>query len=141
MNDAIEALAIGFSVTLIFSIPFAFFAFIRYLRYKETVTLAERGLLRPERHNGNGNTLRWGIVITFLGLALTCGLIPFGFIGGMHFPLGLGPWMLFGFLPLAFGLALLTIHYVTQQEAAQDRPGDSGASMDDDVDPIPPHKQ
>jgi hypothetical protein len=71
MNDAIETLAIGLTLTMIFSIPFAFFAYIRYLRYKETITLAERGLLRPtESKNGRG-MLRWGIVFTFIVFALS----------------------------------------------------------------------
>jgi len=54
-----EVLVTAFAVTMVFSIPFAAFAFIRYLRYKETIALAERGLLRPERTRRNRDTLRW----------------------------------------------------------------------------------
>lgn len=138
MNNAIEALSIGITLTMIFGVPFAFFAFIRYLRYKETIALAERGLLRPtESKNGRG-TLRWGIVLAFVGFALVLGLLPIGFyIDSANTPL-LGPWLLVGCLPMFFGLALITIYFVT--------PGNSPAAappVDDDPaeDPIPSHKQ
>lgn len=48
---------------------FGFLAFVRYLNYKETGSLAEKGLTRPEGKTGGG-FLRWGILITDLGLAL-----------------------------------------------------------------------
>ena len=52
-------------------IIFGFFGYLRWMRYKETIILAEKGLLRPENGNGKGKgTLRWGIVITALGIAL-----------------------------------------------------------------------
>lgn len=66
-------------IVFIFTIPFAFFAFVRYLRYKETIALAERGLLQPQPRRRNRDTLRWGIVIMMLGLGLLCGLWPLGF--------------------------------------------------------------
>jgi hypothetical protein len=97
-------------------IIFGFFGYFRWLRYKETVLLAEKGLLRPEHNGGKGKgTLRWGIVITALGIALCIGLYPIGFIGGMgsEFPLLFGPWMLFGLIPTFFGLALVIIYYLT----------------------------
>jgi hypothetical protein len=135
MSDAIEALAIGLSVAIIFSIPFAFFAFLRYLRYKETIALAERGLLRADRLRNGRDTLKWGIVITAVGAAFTCGLWPLGFIGsGMNFPLGFGPWMIVGLLPMFFGFALIIIHKVNKSEAT------TYDEANDDVDPIPPHK-
>ncbi|MBK7180523.1 MAG: hypothetical protein IPH82_25625 [Chloroflexi bacterium] len=43
MSDAFEALAVGLSVAIVFSIPFAFFAFLRYLRYKETILWRSAG--------------------------------------------------------------------------------------------------
>jgi NAD(P)-dependent dehydrogenase (short-subunit alcohol dehydrogenase family) len=42
-------------IIVIFSIPFAVFAFVRYLQYKETIALAERGLLRTKRKRNNRN--------------------------------------------------------------------------------------
>jgi hypothetical protein len=120
------------AVTMIFSIPFAFFAFVRYLRYKETIALAERGLLRPERPRRNRDTLRWGIIIMMLGLGLSCGLWPIGFLEpGGGGPFGLGPWMVPGIVPFFFGLGLVIIHHVNKQEDA--------AEVDEDS--IPAHKR
>lgn len=88
-------------------------AALRYISYRETLALAEKGLVRPERSRDGKDTLRWGIIITALGLALTLGLYPFGLSLPTQYPLGLGPWMLLGFVPLFFGLALILIYYVT----------------------------
>ncbi len=98
---------------VVVSMPFLLVAFMRFLRYRETMALAEHGLLREvmDRPRGGGQgMLRWGIILTALGTALSCGLWPIGFAVGGGFPLGFGPWMLVGFLPLSFGLALLLIH-------------------------------
>jgi hypothetical protein len=95
---------------------FGFFAYLRYLRYKENLAYAEKGLLPPRyRSNGKG-TLRWGIVITALGLAFCVGLYPIGWIAGAdQFPLRFGPWMLVGLIPMFFGLSLVAIYTVTRQ--------------------------
>ena len=96
---------------------FSFFAFIRYVRYRETLTLAEKGLVHP-RLAGNGKgTLRWGLVITGFGLALCVGLYPNGFVANAGFPLHFGPWMLAGLLPTFFGLSLLAIYLLTSKES------------------------
>ncbi len=141
------------ALIVIFAIPFAVFAFVRYLRYKETMALAERGLLRPESRRRNRDTLRWGIVITMIGLGLICGLWPLGFIATTSdavvegpapvpgsdagitvgetiespFPLGLGPWLVLGMVPFFFGLSLLIIYWLNQREGVDEA--------------IPPHKQ
>ena len=136
MSDAIEPVGIGLSVALIFSIPFAFFAFMRYLRYKETIALAEQGLLKPQQHRKDRQTTKWGIVITAVGMAFICGLWPLGFMflsDGTNVPLGFGPWMLIGLLPMFFGISLIIIGAMNKQE--------NGAENEmDEVDPIPPHK-
>ncbi|HJR79210.1 MAG TPA: hypothetical protein VJ821_03990 [Anaerolineales bacterium] len=97
------------------AILFGFFAFVRYLTYKETVSLAEKGLTRPEGKSGRG-FLRWGILITALGLALSLGLYPIGFSAGENYPLRLGPWMLGGLVPFFLGLSLILIHIFTQKD-------------------------
>jgi hypothetical protein len=137
MNDAIETLAIGLTLTMIFSIPFAFFAYIRYLRYKETIALAERGLLRPSEGKSGRGTLRWGIVLTFVGFALVLGLLPIGFFIDSEGSMPLGPWMLLGCLPMFFGMALLVIYALTRN----DSPGSVTTGDDLADDPLPPHKQ
>ena len=102
-----------FGAVATLAIIFGFFAFLRYMNYKETVTLAEKGLSKPEGKTGKG-ILRWGILITALGSALTIGLLFVGISTGTNYPLGLGPWMLAGLIPLFLGLALILIHYLTQ---------------------------
>lgn len=104
---------IGISSILI--IVFGFIVLMRYITYKENLTLAEKGITRPEQKNGKG-LLRWGIIITALGLAFTIGLYPIGFAFGGGFPLHLGPWMLGGFVPLFLGLGLILLHYLTGKE-------------------------
>jgi len=131
MNDFFEILAVGCATTLFFSIPFIFFAFIRYLRYRETVALAEQGLLRPDMHRNGNRTMRWGMIFMFLGLALTLGLWPIGFMIDSGF-LGLGPWLLPGLIPFFFGVALLAIH----NAGASDENG-----HETDEEPIPPNKR
>ena len=88
-------------------IVFGFIALMRFLRYRETRALAEKGLVRVERAGGNGkDTLRWGIAPTAVGLALCVGVYPIGFWvdPAGQLPLRFGPWMLAGLLPMFFGL-------------------------------------
>ena len=111
MVDLIPCSAITGSLAIIFG----FLAFLRYMNYRETITLAEKGLTRPERKSGNG-LLRWGIIIAALGLALSLGLYPIGFSSGFDYPLRLGPWMLGGFVPLFLGLGLIILHFLTLKD-------------------------
>ena len=111
MNDIVPCLGVVGSLTVIFG----FLAFLRYMRYKETIALAEKGLTTPETKS-NKALLRWGIVITALGLALTIGLYLIGFASADNYPLHLGPWMLGGFVPLFLGLGLVLLHYLTEKE-------------------------
>ncbi len=117
-----------------FFLLFAFIGLMRYLGYRETMALAEKGLVRPDKaRGGNGkDTLRWGIAITAIGMALCVGLYPIGFLGnGTRFPLGLGPWMLAGLIPTFFGLALVMIYVLTREE----KPKDTAVAMKDDDKP------
>ena len=63
------------------------------------------------------NGLRWGISLTAIGLALCLSLYPIGLLPGMNFPLGIGPWMMVGFLPTFFGLGLVLIHVLTHEKS------------------------
>jgi len=92
-----------------------FLAFLRFISYKENLSLAEKGLTRSEQNNEK-TLLRWGVIITALGLALTIGLYPIGYASGDEYPLHLGPWMLGGFVPLFLGLGLTLLHYLTEKE-------------------------
>ena len=111
MNDVLPCLGIIGTLLIIFG----FLAFLRYMKYKETIALAERGLTQPEPKS-NKSLLRWGIVITSLGLALTLGLYLAGFASSEAYPLHLGPWMLGGLIPLFLGLSLVLLHYLTEKK-------------------------
>ncbi len=111
MNDIIPCLGVVGSLAIIFG----FLAFLRYMNYKETIALAEKGLSKPESKS-NKNLLRWGIIITAIGFALTLGLYTLGFDSADNYPLHLGPWMLGGFVPLFLGIGLVLLHYLTDKE-------------------------
>lgn len=100
----------------LFGLLFGFILVMRYLSYRETLFLAEKGLVKPQRERNGGSraALVWGIILAAIGLALTLGLWPLGFVGfGSTYPLGFGPWMLVGLLPLFFGLGLILIYVLT----------------------------
>jgi hypothetical protein len=116
---------------MFFIVLFAFLAVWRWLQYRETLALAEKGLLKTEGGrlekgaNGKG-ALRWGVVIASLGLALTVGLWPLGI--NSVYPLGLGPWMIGAFIPLFFGLGLILIYVLTKDEGKPGSGKDNGGS-------------
>ena len=109
-----DALFACLGIVGILVVIFGFLAFLRYMSYKETLALAEKGLTKPESKSSKG-FLRWGILITALGFALAAGLYLIGFDSGQDYPLHLGPWMLGGFVPLFLGLGLILVHYLTEK--------------------------
>jgi hypothetical protein len=110
MNDLFPCLGFVGALAIIFGL----IAFMRYINYRETIALAEKGWARSERRSSN-RLLRWGILITALGVALSLGLYPIGFFAGENYPLHLGPWMLGGFVPLFLGLGLILLHVLTRK--------------------------
>jgi hypothetical protein len=50
MNDILPCLGVVGSLTVIFG----FLAFLRYINYKETIALAEKGLPKPESKPARG---------------------------------------------------------------------------------------
>jgi hypothetical protein len=127
MNSFFSGLFPCLGFTGIFVFLFSLLAFMRYMNYRETLALAEKGLVRPDRARGNGkDTLRWGIAIAAIGMALCVGLFPIGFIGGgSRFPLGFGPWMLAGLLPMFFGLGLILIYVLTREDKKEEKDGET----------------
>ena len=111
MGDLVPCLGVVGSLTIIFG----FVAFMRYMNYKETIALAEKGLTRPESKPNRG-VLRWGIAVTTIGFVFTIGLYTIGFNSADNYPLHLGPWMLGGFVPLFLGLGLILLHVLTSGE-------------------------
>jgi hypothetical protein len=110
-----SGLFLGLGIIGALAVILGFLAFIRYLNYRETMARAEKGLLRPAPKISSG-FLRWGMLITGLGLALSLGLYAIGFSAGDNYPLHLGPWMLGGFVPLFLGLGLILLHFLTQKD-------------------------
>ncbi len=111
---------------------FTFILVMRYLGYRETLALAEKGLVRPGRL-ANGSTkgaLIWGILLTAIGLALCLGLWPLG-LGNTFsynsYPLGFGPWMLLGLVPTFFGLGLILVYVLTREEKKSAEAADKAA--------------
>jgi 4-hydroxybenzoate polyprenyltransferase len=98
----------------ILAVVFGFLAYSRYLRHKETIALAEKGLAFPERRNGK-DALRWGVIITAIGLALIIGLFPVALQGDW-------PLLLIGLLPTFFGLSLVLIYVLTRPEKPPEEP-------------------
>ena len=112
MNILLLVLLLCLGATGILVILLAIFGFSRYLRNRETMARAEQGLAPSETKNSKP-LLLWGILITGLGLVLTLGLYLVGISAANSYPLGLGPWMLGGLIPLFLGLSLLLLHYLT----------------------------
>ncbi len=97
---------------VVFAIVFGFAAYIRFLQHKETMALAEKGLLPPEKTKGKGKTImQWGMIFSGLGAVLIMVLVPFAW--GNFWLL-----LLIGLFPLALGLGLMLI-YLFMQEGSQ----------------------
>lgn len=117
-----EDLIICTSLLGFVALVFGFILLLRFLAYRETLFLAEKGLVKPQRSSNGKGTLIWGILITAIGLALILGLWPLGIgFGGSNYPLGFGPWMLFGLVPTFFGIALILIYVLTREEKQETR--------------------
>ncbi len=112
-------------VLAFFALLFGLVIVLRYMSYRETLTLAEKGLLRPEKPSGNGKgALRWGILITSVGLGITLG---FGGLAAIAYSYSIqndnGFWtvpvaatVIFGLIPLFFGIGLILIYVFTREK-------------------------
>jgi Domain of unknown function (DUF6249) len=113
------AVCVGGVVSFVFLL--AFLALMRYLNYRETLALAERGLVRPQAEPKDGKgALRGGIMTSAVGLALSVGLWSFGRYDS-GYPLGFGPWMIVGLLPLFVGLGLILIYVLTRKPEGKEK--------------------
>jgi hypothetical protein len=112
---------------VIILIPFGYAAYSRHLRHKEILSMIEKGIMEPPATKNGKDTLRWGIVLTAIGIALCIGIYPFGYLmKNSVFPLNFGPWMLVGLLPTFFGLALITVYYALRNENNDENKRDVG---------------
>lgn len=112
-----EEFVIMIVMLILFGSPYLYAYHSRRMRHLETLAMIEKGLVEAPKTSNGKDTLRWGIAITSIGAALTLGVWPLGFVfEGNQFPLGFGPWMLVGLLPLFFGIGLILIYHYTKEE-------------------------
>jgi hypothetical protein len=104
-----------FGVIGILVVVLGFIIVMRLINYRENLFFAEKGISRPEVKSMAG-MLRWGIITTALGFALTLGLFFGNFRSSELYPLHLGPWMLAGFVPLFLGIGMILLHYLNPKE-------------------------
>lgn len=101
---------------MVFAVVFGFAAYTRYLQHKETMILAEKGLLvKDSPDNKSFSVQRWGMIFSITGLILIMVMTPFAWNN---------IWILFlvGLLPLAFGLGLMIIYVLTQGRIKTEKP-------------------
>jgi hypothetical protein len=127
---------------LALAIFFGFIVLLRYLQHRERMALISQGInpgTEPKFQRSKG-ILRAGLITMMVGLALTLGLYPIGFILPPNIastPFHLGPWLLPGLIPFAVGLALTVSYYLEQttqmQEVDQER-NEKVISLNDHLD-------
>src|SRR6185437_419986 len=88
-----------------------FIVLLRYIDHRERMALISRGIdpNRPRQNRRGTGVLRAGLIILMVGLALTVGLYPIGFMLPETYtsPFKVGPWLLPGLIPLGVGFALI----------------------------------
>lgn len=92
---------------------------LRYLRHRERMALITHGIHpdTPGLNRRSNGMLRAGLITMMVGLSLTVGLYPIGFLIPDEVPaapLRMGPWLLPGLIPLGIGLALTISYYLEQ---------------------------
>lgn len=108
---------IGWLIAMV--IFFAFLVLLRYIHHRERMALITRGI-NPDSMNKQRRSrgiLRAGLITMMVGLTLTVGLYPIGFLLPSAFtatPFHLGPWLLPGLIPFGVGAALVISYYLEQ---------------------------
>ena len=136
MSSGVTAVLLGWLIAL--AIFFGFIVLLRYIEHRERMALIARGIdpNRIRRQRKGIGVLRAGLITGMVGLALTIGLYPLGFMlpGSLTLaPLHFGPWLLPGLIPLGVGGALVISHYLGQdsQPPRLDAPRDEPAVKDE----------
>ena len=117
MSTVLWVALIGWLIAL--AIFCGFIVLLRYIEHRERMALISRGIdpNRLRRQRRGVGVLRAGLIIAMVGLALTIGLYPLGFMlpsAITETPLHLGPWLLSGLIPLGVGGALVIGYYLDQ---------------------------
>jgi hypothetical protein len=106
---------IGWLIALV--IFFVFIVLLRYLQYRERIAMLSYGMHPSRGRRGNG-LLRAGLITAMVGLTLTIGLYPIGFLLPPLYaatPFHFGPWLLPGLIPLGVGIALIASYYLERE--------------------------
>ena len=136
MNDLVVLAGGWFLVLIVF---LSFLTLRRYMEHRERMAMILRGITPPEKRPNTlsprprlarrTGVLQGGLITAMVGLALTIGLYPIGFLvpASLTTPDRLGPWLLAGLIPLAVGIALILGHYLTPGRPVDLANGGSGA--------------
>lgn len=123
MSPVVLAALLGWLIALV--IFLGFIALLRYIDHRERMAMIARGI-NPRRPRGplrGVGVMRAGLIIAMVGLALTIGLYPLGYMLPASFtstPLHVGPWLLPGLIPLGVGSALVISVYLGQDSRPPD---------------------
>lgn len=125
MSTNVLVILAGWLIAL--AIFFGFIVLLRYLQHRENMAMISSGM-RPNtsvmnRQRRSRGMLRAGLIIALVGLTLTIGLYPIGFIPTplfAQFPWHLGPWLLPGLIPLGVGVALIASYYLERDTSPVD---------------------
>ena len=117
MSTVLWVALIGWLIAL--AIFCSFIVLLRYIEHRERMALIARGIdpNRLRRQRRGVGVLRAGLIVAMVGLALTIGLYPLGFMvpfSTTETPLHFGPWLLPGLIPLGVGGALVIGYYLGQ---------------------------
>jgi hypothetical protein len=126
MSENVLLILIGWLLAL--AIFFGFIVLIRYLQHREHMAMINTGIhphsFRQQRRRSPG-MLRAGLITAMVGLTLTIGLYPIGFILPPVFasiPFHFGPWLLPGLIPLGVGIALIASYYLERDVPPPEHP-------------------
>ena len=126
MSENVIVIILGWLIALAFF--FGFIVLWRYLQHRERMALIRSGInpdsaRSPSRKRRSRGILRAGMITGMIGLALTVGLYPIGYLLPAYLtatPFHLGPWLLPGLIPLGVGIALTGSYYMEQNSAGSD---------------------
>ena len=135
-----NAILVLFGWLIVLAIFFGFIVLLRYLQHRERMALITQGIhpspgqrLDSQKQRRRNHMLRAGLIIAMVGLTLTIGLYPVGFLLPAQFtsvPFHFGPWLLPGLIPLGVGSALIVSYYLEQPSQ---NPSDEQEPKDDDT--------
>ena len=123
MSYNVIVLLIGWLIAL--AIFLGFIVLLRYIHHRERMALITQGINPNDGHRQRRSRgiLRAGLITMMVGLSLTIGLYPLGFVLPSNFtatPFHLGPWLLPGLIPFGVGLALTCSYYLEQNTQSEE---------------------